>query len=124
MGSKRFCLGRWNDGVVLRALRGLRVARVMVPMAMPKRIFVRPLTLGHAIACYLDVELKFVRIHLGISARKTANTFPAITELVALLEKPASTAMFENMRLAVLRRAAAVHAQKPADISKSAANHT
>ncbi len=52
------------------ALRGLRVARVMVPMAMPKRIFVRPLTLGHAIACYLDVELKFVRIHLGISARR------------------------------------------------------
>ncbi|MCT8358645.1 hypothetical protein NLA05_20690 [Xanthomonas citri pv. anacardii] len=92
------------------ALRGLRVARVMVPMAMPKRIFVRPLTLGHAIAFYLDVELKFVRIHLGISARNTANTSPAITELVALLEKPASTAMFESMRLAVLRRAAAVHA--------------
>ncbi|CEE34570.1 hypothetical protein XAC3810_620007 [Xanthomonas citri pv. citri] len=83
----------------------------------------RPLTVGHVIACYLDVELKFVRSPLHDFARNTANTFFVIPERVALLEKPASTAMFENMQLAVLSRAAAVHAQKP-DISKSAANHT
>ncbi|SOO17665.1 hypothetical protein XFF6992_180052 [Xanthomonas citri pv. fuscans] len=44
-------------------------------MAMPKRIFVRPLTLGHAITCYLDVELKFVRIHLRDFCEKHGEYF-------------------------------------------------
>ncbi|ASL01732.1 hypothetical protein XAUB_04460 [Xanthomonas citri pv. aurantifolii str. ICPB 11122] len=109
MGSKRFCLGRWNDGLVLRATRLTRGqgdgADGNAQANLCATSYVRP---RHCLLPGCGAE---IRTHPSWDfCEKTANTFPAITELVALLEKPASTAMFENMRLAVLRRAAALHA--------------
>lgn len=81
-GSKRFCFRRWNDGRVLRAPRGLRVARVMVLMATPQRICAISHVGRVIIACSLDQESAGVSIHRRDLRGKHGECFLAMIERV------------------------------------------